>query len=316
MPVTPNPSNLSELTVTCHQCGSADMERLDRKEYRCKHCGAITVISDDDADRVEDLLTQALSRTNFSPAPPSTPVKKSGGVASVLIPLFIVGAALGIPALISVFENKSSGSGGFDEIAGRTVPVEDVAVSQLTWNDVNHRYEGMVYNHSGFAVDIPRFNMTLFTNGHRSGATWSEVSLDRLLPGEYEPITFDPRTLGSDTQPDRYELDKPDQIDRNTDEVAHLDVTQQQLVKQDGKDFYKFVGIVRNTLTRPVDGPRVLIVLYGPDHQVLASGAAFLEALRPGENGLIDEDFYPHPGNVPVAAYEYLVDATFTDNRR
>ena len=315
MPVTSNPSNLSELTVTCHQCGSADMERLDRKEYRCKHCGAITVISDDDADRVENLLAQALSRTSFSP-PPSTPVKKGGGPAAILIPLFIVGVAVGVPALISFLHDKASTPGGLDEIAGRTVPVEDVAVSQLTWNNTNHRYEGMVYNHSGFAVDIPRFNMTLFSNGHRSGATWSEISLDRLLPGEYEPITFDPRSLSSDTQPDRYELDKPDQIDRNTDEVAHLDVTQRQLVHQDGKDFYKFVGIVGNTLTRPVDGPRVLIVLYGPDHQVLASGAAFLEALRPGENGLVDEDLYPHPSNVPVAAYEYLVDATFTARRR
>jgi hypothetical protein len=315
MPVTPNPSNLSELTVTCHQCGGADMERLDRKEYRCKHCGAITVISDDDADRVEYLLAQALSRTGFSPAAPA-PAKKGAGPAAILIPLFFVGVALGVPALISYLQDKTSTPGGLHETAGRTVPVEDVAVSQLTWNDVNHRYEGMVYNHSGFAVDIPRFNMTLFTNGHRSGATWSEVSLDRLLPGEYEPITFDPRSLSSQSQPDRYELDKPDQIDRNTDEVAHLDVTQQQLVKQDGKDFYKFVGIVRNTLTRPVDGPRVLIVLYGPDHQVLASGSAVLETLRPGENGLIDEDFYPHPGNVPVAAYEYLVDATFTDRRR
>ncbi len=130
MPVTPNPSNLSELTVTCHQCGSADMERLDRKEYRCKHCGAITVISDDDADRVENLLQQALSRTSFSPAPPQAAAPKQVVVRMLAMMGFVLAMVIGLPVFFSLFNDKSDSSGGFVAIGDDTVPDEDVTVSQ------------------------------------------------------------------------------------------------------------------------------------------------------------------------------------------
>jgi hypothetical protein len=315
-PNQPDPPHLSELTVTCHQCGSTSMERLDRKEYRCTHCGAITVISDDDADRVEELLREALSRSNSQPLRTTPPAAKPAGgkVAAMIVGLLAIG--FGLPLLLSLMDNHHSTRTDFSAFREQTVPVEDVTVSQLLWNNKSRRYEGTVYNHSGYAIEVPRYTMTLFTAGHKSGSTWSSTDIGTLLPGEYEPITFDPHSFSSETQPDRYELDKPDRIDRYTQEIARLELSQQQLVHQQGQDSYKFVGIVRNGFTRPVDGARILIVLYGADHQILSTDTGSVESLRPGENGLVDINIYPQPSDAKVAAYEYLIDSAFTDRRR
>jgi hypothetical protein len=310
-----SPSSLSELTVTCHQCGSASMERLDHKEYRCTHCGAITIISDDDAERVEELLRQALNRQPVASGRTPPRAAASNRKVAVVISL-VVGLAIVLPVVLSQFTGHRSSPHHFATYERNTVPVSDVAVSQRVWNSERKRYEGTVYNHSGYAIGVPRYTMTLFTNGHRSGSTWSDTELGRLLPGEYEPISFEPHAFSSDAQPDRYELNQPTSVDRSTDEIARLALAQQQLVHQDGEDRYQLVGVIRNTFTRPIGSPRVLLVLYGPAHEVLGSGSAYLEKLRPGEDGVVDIKIYPKPQDAKVAAYEYIVDAAFDDANR
>ena len=312
-----NRSGLSELTVTCQQCGSASMERLDRKEYRCTHCGAITVISDDDADRVEELLREALSRqsSRLERVPPVR--NPSGSRAATMIILTVVAAVVATPLLIDLLVKDHSGiSTSVSNFDRKTVPANQVPISQLAWNTDKKRYEGTIYNHSGYPIETPRFTMTLFTNGHRSGSTWGETELNRMLPGEYQPISFDPRDFSNDSPPDRYELNPPDSIDREMKEIARPTLTQQQLVRQEGEDWYQLVGIVRNSFTRPLGNPRILLVLYGPNREVVGSGSGYTEDLRPGENGIVDIKVYPHPKDATVASYEYIVDATFSAYNR
>ena len=292
------------------------MERLDRKEYRCTHCGAITVISDDDADRVEEMLRAALERQSSRPARP-TPNAAPPRAVGVLI-LVVVVIAVGIPLIAGLIASQSVKSPPtvLSSFGRDTVPASQVTLSPLTYNKERHRYEGTIYNHSGYAIHTPRFNMTLFTNGHRTGSTWSSTPLSRLLPGEYEPISFDLITFFNSPVPDRYELDPLDSVARDTDEVARPALTQQQLVRQEGQDWVQLVGVVRNTFTRPIERPSVLLVLYGPNHEVLGSDNVYLEDLRPGEDGLVDMKVYPHPEGATVASYEYIVDATFKRSGR
>lgn len=309
----PDRPNLSEMTVTCHQCGSASMERLDRKEYRCTHCGAITIISDDDADRVEQLLKEALSRpvpvqTASRSVPPKTIV-----VAVVAGFLSVLAATLVLSILLDHGGSHYQASSDVPTDRDRTVPVEDVALSELHWHQDSKTYDGMIYNHSGFAIDVPSYEMTLFVNGMKGSSSTSDVVLRRLLPGEYEPISF--RFLSAEPGA-RYEIEKPARIDRNTDAVAPMELTEQQFVQQDGRSEYRLIGLVQNGFTRPVDSTRIVATLYGADHQVLGTGSAYVPALRPGEKAAAEVAIYPYGNAGPVAAYDYLVDASFADRVR
>ncbi|HOS41557.1 MAG TPA: hypothetical protein PLG31_17635, partial [Spirochaetota bacterium] len=33
------------MTLECHQCSSTDLEKTSPREYRCRHCGAITIVT-------------------------------------------------------------------------------------------------------------------------------------------------------------------------------------------------------------------------------------------------------------------------------
>lgn len=308
----PNGPTLSEMTVTCHQCGSASMERLDRKEYRCTHCGAITIISDDDADRVERLVKDALNRPGV--ATTATVAIASSRKTTLLAAAFVgtlFAGCLVLPILFGSGGSRTSPAAYSSSDSDSTVPVNDVTISELHWRPGSKTYEGTIYNHSGFAIDVPSYEMTLFVNGLKGGSTSSETMLRRLLPGEYEPISF---RFFSDEANTRYEIEKPGRIDRNTDAIAPMQLIDQQLVVQQGdKSAHKLIGIVQNTLTRPVDATSIVATLYGADHQVLGSGSAYVPPLRPGEKAAADVNIYTYGNEGPVTAYEYLVDASFSD---
>ncbi|HEV2675368.1 MAG TPA: FxLYD domain-containing protein [Aliidongia sp.] len=300
--------------MTCHQCGSASMERLDRKEYRCTHCGAITVISDDDADRVERLLRDALARPDVTAIPSLRrgPSKTVGIVASAFA-ITVFAACLVLPLLLDGGRGRHATTTPRSTVADHTVPIDDVVISGLHWYPGDKVYEGVIYNHSGFAVAVPRYKMTLFVNGLKGDETYSSTVVDRLLPGEYQPIVF--RFLSSDGNA-RYEIDRPARVERSTASIAPLDLTERQLVRQDDKSYYQLVGIVQNTLTRAVDPVDIVVTLYGADHQTLGHGSAHTPQLRPGEKAMADVSIFTHGDTSPVVAYEYLVDAAFSDRAR
>lgn len=51
------------MTLECHQCSSTDLEKTSPREYRCRHCGAITIVTvpEDVVDAYE--IKQAKQRT-------------------------------------------------------------------------------------------------------------------------------------------------------------------------------------------------------------------------------------------------------------
>jgi hypothetical protein len=339
----PFPPHLSELTVTCKQCGSVSMERLDRKEYRCTHCGAITIISDDDAERLEELLrsvmdfskvaatmttatvtttvttssgsasTSTFTSASTKSAPDSMPARKSHSRGGCAI-LVIIVLCFSVPLLVSVLDQGTSAPDSSEPARqDLTVPVDRVELSPLQWDKDDRSYKGTITNHSDYAIDVPHYAMTLYSNGRNGDSARSMTSLDRLLPGEYEPIRFP----FSSTKPNsRYEIQQPDQVDRNTDSVARLTLSDQQLVHQDGENYYRFIGVVQNDTQRSVGRPSLLVTLYGPDHRILGYDAANLSDLRPGGKVVADTRIFVHDMDVPVVSYEYLIDADFTDRSR
>jgi hypothetical protein len=296
------------------------MERLDAKEYRCNHCGAITVISDDDAGRLEKLLTSVLNKAapqgNANPAAVKPRPKGNPWLAASIgvVALLVYGGLMIVPQLTKSHGSSTASIRRYDN--DTAISPDSVSISPLHTTDNSSsalfHYLGMIYNHSGYAIDVPNYTMTFFPNGMKGGSTTSDVGLNRLLPGEYVPVSFS--TWKSDMGA-RYEIERPATIRRNTDDIARPELTQQQLVHHIG-DGYQLVGIVQNTFTRPIENLHVMVILYGEDNAQIASEVRSLTSLRPGEKVAVNVSLSLPRDDMPVTAYEYLVDASFADRAR
>ena len=304
MPPIP-PPGLSELTVTCRQCGSADMLRLDRKEYKCRHCGALTVISDSDAGRLEQLLNQFLARQRPTAATPRrTPL------AGILVsaPLVFAGA------LVLLFHHQRSPAGTTtvdSYFAEQSVPNNQVVMSSLHWQPGENgggSYSGVLYNHSGYAINPPSYTLNLFHNGMKGESASSLALLSTMEPGEYEPVVFQ---YSAGPAGDRYEVEQPAHIMHSTFQVAVLPLDEPKLARTGFS--YALTGVVRNTLTRPIQGGGELM-LYGRDGEIVASGVGSLAKLMPGEQSVVTLNAFFYHGVVPVVAYEYLLDTFYENN--
>ena len=305
MPSIP-PPGLSELTVTCRQCGSADMLRLDRKEYKCRHCGALTIISDSDAGRLEQLLNQFLARQR-----PAAVAPRRGlfvAVAAATLVLIVAGLAL--------FSHTGRTPAGITTVdsyfAEQSVPNDQVVMSPLHWQPSESggggSYSGVLYNHSGYAIAPPSYTLNLFRNGMKGDSATSLALLATLEPGEYEPVLF---RYDASQPGDRYEVEQPTHIMHSTFQVAVLPLDNPRLARTGYS--YELTGVVRNTLKRPVQGSGELM-LYGADGQIVASGVGSLAKLMPGEQTVLTLNAFFYHGVVPVIAYEYLLDAFYENN--
>ena len=325
----PASASISELTVTCNQCGSASLERLDRKEYRCNHCGAITLISDNDADRIEALLRDALAKQSwFAPYQVGygTPVTASMSptqrrrflaAMAVLIGIAIAGLIfVSRPANPNVTIGKNVYIGGGSSsgyVAPKSIPLGEVTLSPLQWIGGKEgpipmgKYHALLYNHSGSTINVPDFGMTFYPGGMKGDTAIFNHDVMHLLPGEYTHVTF--RTLDIKDVHARYEVDAPSRIESSVEELVRLPVEQAQLVRQEGQSDCQFIGLLRNTLKRNLAYASVGVVVYGPDHQLLGGGGGAVSALRPGEKAAVYVSIDIDEHAPPVRTYEYLVDA-------
>jgi hypothetical protein len=121
---------MQELTLSCRQCGSADMTRLDRKEYKCNHCGAVTIISDGDAERLEQLLQQMFAKQK---QPLFTPYStRARAIGFSIAGLVFVGAIFSF--FVTTAHHGTAGVTSADTYFDHTtVPEDRVVVSPLAW---------------------------------------------------------------------------------------------------------------------------------------------------------------------------------------
>ena len=322
-------SNLSELTVTCSQCGSASMERLGPREYRCNHCGAITVVSQDPQAlpyRPAPASNTSASTSTVYPGPVLSPTAKAatyqaGKVAGKLslrgwILLIFFGVMVG-GALLSLGLSGSSSSESAKEPTrpAPTVPIKQLALAPAAWitdptsSVSSGKYVSMLYNHSPWPIEVPRYSMTLYTDGIKGASATSEAPLARLLPGEYEPVSFAFETPHGST---RTEIAPPESVERADGNSVALPLTQAQLVREEGKPEYRLVGLVQNNGKSAVKTAQVLVMLFGTDRTLVGYGTGYARAMRPGEQTAVDVHI-PTASVQPVLRYEYLVDAAAED---
>jgi hypothetical protein len=289
------------------------MVRLDRKEYKCTHCGAITVVSDDDADRLEQLLTNVLNRPAASPTygtrqmPNASTTWTGLGIAGFILVLAI-GSSILFPG------RRHTHSADVSETGDSGVPPSQVVVSSLEWkpdslNDGS--YIGTIYNHSGYPIEVPNYTLTLFHDGMKDDSSFFASPIQTLLPGEYEPIKFSVPFAKPNA---RYELEVPEKISRSQRELVSLPLQQIQFVHRAGDDGYSLIGVVTNTFKKPITGAGELF-LYGKDQQLIATATTSFTEIRPGEKTIVSMDAYPTTKDAPISAYEYMIDAYYSGYR-
>jgi hypothetical protein len=108
-------------TLTCTHCGGARFTRLGRNDYQCQHCDAVTLVEDDVAQRLEQLLQQLQT--------PASPVRPFRSPAAV-VPVVLAVAAVGVLLWHNVFFNgdlKQDTQGAWLE-ADRLLPGESAPV--------------------------------------------------------------------------------------------------------------------------------------------------------------------------------------------
>jgi hypothetical protein len=312
MPVSQNKSDPSELTVTCHQCGGSSMVRLDRNEYKCTHCGAITIVSDNDADRLEQMLTNVLNRPGATNSAPISPVPNPAA-ARILLVVFAAVIILVVTWNILVPGSHHSSTSSYDD-AEHTVPPSQVVLSPLKPTvgiAGNDSYTGIIYNRSDYPIEVPRYTITYFKNDLKLGSDFSISPIDTLLPGEYVPIKFDDIEAGSNH---RYEIQGPDTVSRSQRELVSLPLQQIQFVHRAGDNQYSLIGVVTNTFGKPITGDGELF-LYGQNQELIATATTSFGELRPGEKTSISLDVYPTKNDAPISSYEYMIDAYYTGSR-
>ena len=97
-PIRPQPASMTAkhatintVTLTCSNCGSGHFTKLDQNEYRCTHCQAVTLVEDNVAERLEQIL-----RGMQAPATPR--VKPNLAITAAAIAV----AVISIPVVISL----------------------------------------------------------------------------------------------------------------------------------------------------------------------------------------------------------------------
>jgi hypothetical protein len=317
-------SNLSELTVTCNQCGSASMERLGPREYRCNHCGAITVVSQDQVDRAnaaaqtqvasgQALFGSAASYTTTNATRASVSATGNGRRRAFGLLTF-----LAILLTIYLFNRESSPSPSSSSTSTSTptVSAKLVTLSSPEWSsDPNSnvgsgRYTALLFNHSAWPIVVPRYTMTLYLRGIKGATAYSEAPAPRLMPGEYEPISF---AFEAPSDDPHTEISSPDTVDRASTDAVQLVLGDRQLVREEGKPGYRLVGVVTNSSSKPVASAEVLVMLFGANRTLIGYGRGYTRALRSGEKAAIEVPL-PTSNVSSILSYEYVVDATPDNN--
>ena len=322
------PSNLSELTVTCRQCGSASMERIGPREYRCTHCGAITVVSQDGTKTAPppaytapetapaDLPGPDLSdptRNVLTPAEVAAANNIGRHVPLVLFLLCLLAAAGFIGVMHSCGGDNPPAGSGTQAVAPPTptVPASQLALTPVEWSTegkaAEGKYTGLITNQSNSAVVVPEYSMSLYLRGALVDTAKSTVPVGTLLPGEYEPISFPFKSPSDDPHP---EITPPPTADQADTVPVRLQFGERQLIREEGKLDYRIVGVVNNTSKTPARNIVVAVMLFDSSHSLLAYGSyKVTRSLRAGERTAIEIDI-PTSSVNPVASYEYLIDAT------
>lgn len=306
---------LKEITVTCNSCGSTSLERLDRHEYKCSNCGSITVVSDDEADRLEAVLVKLLGNTDLRgqtrvwstsserltpPKPPARkPAQSSGWTARGVFFLFwYVG-------LIVLYAIAFTSSPDMPPSTAAIVPAKALTLTQR--EGLGNTEIGLLTNTSQQPVDLPPMTLTTYNGDFKIGTTPGTVGVRHLLPNEHVAAVFTPAANGEAT---RFQFTVETDVPVSTATVIPMQLMQQKLLHVVKSNNYQLVGVIQNPTNRALAGGKITVTLYDADHKIIGWGSGSIHGLDPAEKAAVAINLEMDAGRGEIARYDYLIDVT------
>ncbi|MNK13259.1 hypothetical protein D3C87_313440 [compost metagenome] len=289
--MTPKPTTINTVTLTCSACGSGQFTKLDANEYRCNHCHAVTLVEDNVAQRLEKLLRNIQ-------APRHPPVKPAALVAIGLA----VAAAIVIPLAGSLM---SSSRGAAPSRPAAAAPIDASLVKLTDIQEIKTRGRTQLVmimrNETGRKIDVPRVTASFFQDELSLSSASGSAPARSLQPGEYTYLTIS----APDKAYTRYALQvaTPSSARGTNNDVAASKV---QLVRNDGS--YRLVGLIRNQGATPANSTQITVMLYGADGRLAGTGNGYATASPLGPGALTSFDVRCEMlGDAQVASYDYMV---------
>ena len=284
-------------TLTCSHCGSAEFARVASNEYRCKRCDSVTLVEDDVAARLEQLLL-SIQRPQMN---------------TLLLAAGVVGTLAVIAVLVLMFamsgHAKRDKTVVYSPSARQAVPPEKIKIEPLRKvydADGSSIYlVGQLRNESALTIPGPAISTTLYNNQTKLETYSARVAADYLLPGEYSVFKI---RLTDDVPYTRYTTEIHELYGADIKPRALLSVQKNQLV-QSGKSMH-FIGIINNPGKTAAKRVHVNVMLYDSNKRLIGfgDGAAKEHELKPGEQTAFQVNCELF-GRGPVATYDYLVES-------
>ena len=291
---------INTLTLTCAHCGSAEFTRVGSNEYRCNRCESVTLVEDDVAARLEQLLLSM-----------QRPQRE---LNSLLIAAGVVGALALLFAVFVVFavsdNHPPRSAAPVSATAFRPlVDANKIKIEPLrkvyTADGYGQYLIGRLRNESDAVIPGPRLNATLYADQTKLDTHTAGVIADYLRPGEYSVFKI---RLPDDTAFSRYTVASDELYPAQIKPRALLGVSKNQLLLN-GKTL-QFIGVINNPGKIAAERIHVNVMLYNANQQLIGfgDGAPQNASLKPNEQTAfqINCELF---GNEPVATYDYLIES-------
>jgi hypothetical protein len=292
-------------TLTCSNCHGGDFIRLDNNEFKCTHCGSITIVQDDVAERLEQILRK-MQTSAVQPAAASATASRAG--AWIIVAVVLVMLALFIANIGTNRSTRSTTSFSSPSFSLHERPAVDpglLKIQDLHRASTGEKLVGMVRNDSDRVVT----DVSLTVNVHQGPVRKDDRSTSmsqRLLPGESLPIVFD------GWSPQKGEsfgiASKEVRTDDDFNGRAQLQLKHEQLIRE--RDRLRFIGQLTNADALPAKSINVSINLLDGNGRLIGSGHGSPESseLARGEITNFDVSIDRYDDS-DVASMQYVVDS-------
>ncbi len=275
--------SVQHLNLRCYQCGSTVLDDIALNQFKCSHCGAITLVKDTVSDRLDKVLDQVKDAAAERLAQQEALRQKAQQALYSRAGLAVLGALLVAGAIGMVFNrSKPARSTGAYEAAK-----VDIDPNKLVALDARQVLLGQgssakvavlinLRNDTGVPIADPTLKLKWYDADQLVGESTQRLRRDVLLPGESEPIVFEAPRGKSFT---RYELEK-------TSLRSGRDIVSQGSLKLDAMRFLRqedsllLVGQIKNTATFAINSIRLQATALDSVGKVLGFGDAYFD---PGE---------------------------------
>lgn len=289
--MSPTRSTINTVTLTCSNCGSGLFTKVAQNEYQCKHCGALTLVEDDVAERLEKLL-----RGLTAPAARPALTKQQLMLLAVVLPLLLISVLL-----ISFVGNKRAGPA--TPLMERKLDASLVTLSepQEVASGSRKKLLVMMRNGTGATINAPRVTAEFYDGELTVDSEWSDATLRTLLPGESTPVL-----LSLPSKPTTRHSLSIGEPRRDAVHANRIKTSKVTLVAEDNR--HRLIGLMENEGDTRSGLVQIVVWLLADDGKVvgLGSGYARVSPMAPGAKTLFDVGI-ERLTDEPAVAYEYVV---------